>query len=101
MAHTHDDRDWHDSLKRKAAAMQELGLSQITTGKPGESALATWKCRNMVAARMPDDDHGITRISIGGASENLDENYLVFRGEPITCRALLSQAIEAIDARMT
>lgn len=100
MAHSHDDREWHDSLKRKCAAMQELGLSQITAGSPGEPILAQWKYGDMEVTRRTDDEHGITRISIGGASEELDENYLVFRGEPITCRALLSQAIEAIDARM-
>lgn len=101
MAQSHDDREWHDSLKRKCAAMQELGLSQITGGSPGEPVLLHWTHGNMDAIRRPDDEHGITRVSIGGESPELDKNYLVFRGEPITCRALLQQAIDAIDARMT
>lgn len=100
MAHSHDDREWHDSLKRKCAAMQELGLSQITAGSSDEPVLAHWQHGNMDVKRRPDDEHGIARVSIGGESEELDGNYFVFRGEPITCRALLSQAIEAIDAKM-
>ena len=97
---SHDDREWFDSLKRKATAMQELGLSHITAGSPGEPILAQWKHGNMDVTRRPDDEHGITRVSIGGESPELDGNYLVFRGEPITCRALLSQALEALDAKM-
>lgn len=101
MAQSHDDRDWNDSLHRKCAAMQELGLSQITAGSSGEPIVAHWKHGNMDVTRRPDDEHGITRVSIGGESEELDGNYLVFRGKPITCRALLAQAIESIDAKMT
>lgn len=97
---SHDDREWHDSLKRKAAAMQELGLSQITGGGSGEPVLAHWTHDGMGVQRRPDDEHGIVRISIGGGSVELDGSYLVFRGSPITCRALLSQAIEALDARI-
>ncbi len=96
---SHDDREWFDSLKRKANAMQELGLSQITGGVPGEPELIRWKHENVTVIRRPDDLHGIARVSIGGESEKMDGNYCVFRGEPIACIALLQQALAALEHR--
>lgn len=96
---SHDDREWDDSLKRKAAAMQELGLSQITGGSPGEPELARWKHGELTVIRRPDDEHGIARVSIGGSEEHLDTMYCVFRGNPNACRALLYEAVKAFDAR--
>jgi hypothetical protein len=90
---------WTDSLKRKAAAMQELGLSQITGGFPGEAELARWKHETMHVTKRPDDEHGIVRVSIGGSDEHQDIAYCVFRGDILKCRRLLQQAIDALDVK--
>lgn len=95
---SHQDSDWNDSLQRKAAAMKELGLSGITSGYPSEPVLAHWIYEAMDVTKRPDDEHGIDRVSLGGG-EGLDGAYCVFRGDILRCRALLQQAIKALDVR--
>lgn len=95
---SHQDKDWNDSLQRTAAAIKELGLSGLTSGYPSEPVLANWVHEAVDVTKRPDDEHGIDRVSIGG-SEELGSTYCVFRGDILRCRALLQQAIKALDVR--
>src|SRR3990167_4441942 len=98
---THQDSDfrdrWLDSLRNKADQMQADGKSNITGGEDGEQALAAWKSHGVHVKHLPDDEHGILRISVGGGTETpILLNYLVFRGNYEACVSLLEQALRAL-----
>lgn len=99
---THMDSDqapaWLDQLRTRAGIVQAMGQSQITAGKPGEEALATWKANGVSIRHMPPDEQGILRISIGGGDDlPVPLNYLVFRGEHAKCINLLRAALKALE----
>ena len=98
---THRDKDFRDdwlrSLEEKADRMQSAGESQITAGKPDEVALATWKSHKVGVMRLPDDEQGILRISIGESEEPVPLAYCVFRGEHNACCKLLRKALAAME----
>jgi hypothetical protein len=101
---THDDRDarltpaWLDSLRDKADAMTEAGESQITAGKPGEKPIADYVRAGVRVMQLPDDEHGILRLSIGGhPAAPFDTAYLVFRGDRGQCQSLLRRALKALE----
>lgn len=99
MAMTHSDGDqWFESLKKKAEEMEKQKASQITGGKSEEVPIAAWKRNNVSITQLPDDEHGILRISAGGG-EGLprEVNYLVFRGEHGKCIELLRKALKALE----
>lgn len=88
-----------ESLGKKADKMTAAGESEITAGKPDEEALAEWRHGDMTVRHMPDDEHGVLRISTGGGSSKchgLKLNYLVFRGNLGECEQLLRKALSAI-----
>ena len=101
---THSDRDymremdWLDSLKKKAAKMVDRGESQITAGKPEEQVLAEWRKHGIGVQQLPDDEHGVLRISIGGGQTPVNVNYCVFRGGHGECVDLLRRALKAMEA---
>jgi len=99
MAGTHSDGDqWFESLKQKADRMLQNGQSKITAGNPDENPLASWKRNKVSVTQLPDDEHGILRISIGGGTDLPFEcNYLTFRGEHGKCVELLRRAIVALE----
>ena len=87
-----------EQLRKKADRMVSNGESEITAGKEGEIALAEWSHRDFHVTHMPDDEHGVLRISIGGLPEgNARFNYLVFRGKLGDCESLLRKALTAIS----
>jgi len=100
---THDDRDarlpgWLDSLREKADAMIAVGESQITAGKPGEKPLVEYVRAGVRVTQLPDDEHGILRLSIGGhPAAPFDTAYLVFRGDRGQCQSLLRRALKALE----
>lgn len=92
-----DANGWLDSLRRKAEQLQAEGKSRITGGDDGEEPLAAWKSHGVYVKHMPDDEHGILRISVGGGNETpVSLNYLVFRGKYEECISLLEQALRAL-----
>lgn len=103
---THDDRDftqfrreWLQSLEEKADRMQAAGQSKITGGDDGEKPLAEWNHKSVHVRHMPEDEHGILRISIGGGQDApLELNYCVFRGNRGHCIDLLRKALKAMEA---
>ena len=103
---SHNDRpdhhqhlpDWLAHLRTKAEAMVAAGESQITAGKPGEQARAEYRRAGVSVRHLPDDEHGILRISIGGHPDQpMDSSYLVFRGDRGQCQSLLRRALKALE----
>ncbi len=96
---THNDVDFNRSrLRKRAGEMVRDGLSEITTGAPGEIALDDYDYDGMSVTRRPDDEQFIARISIGAGTvgESQKVRYCVFRGSPDVCAALLEEAAKAI-----
>ena len=95
MAHSHSDsdnvfpQDLMDKLQRKADAMTELGLNVITRGKETETPLWERSVNDIYVKRMPDDEDGILRISIGGPAAA----YCVIRGDANACLAQLCRKV--------
>jgi len=83
-----------DDIHDKARRMIDEGKNTITAGVPGEQAIAKWESGGVVVRQMPDDEHGLLRISIGGLP---NKGYLVFRGDRGQCRALLKRALRALE----
>jgi hypothetical protein len=100
---THDDRDalppgWLDSLRVKAQKMVEAGESQITAGKPDEKPLTDYRRGGVAVTQLPEDEHGILRLSIGCHPDApIDTAYLVFRGDRGKCQSLLRRALKALE----
>lgn len=93
------NKEWTDSLEAKAKAIMEAKGSTITAGNGEEEPLAEYQAANEVhVRRLPEDKHGIIRISIGGG-ENLPVkcNYCVFRGNPKQTIQLLRKALAALE----
>lgn len=89
---------WLKSLEEKAQRVKDAKGSEITGGKPGEIAKEEYMHANGVTVRhLPDDEHGVLRISIGGG-EHLPVNvtYCVIRGDKDACIALLERALVAL-----
>lgn len=94
---THPDadarRDWLRSLEDKATRMKAAGQSEITTGG---GPLAEWQHGRVRVRKMPDDEHGLLRISVGGGDTPLEGDYCTFRGDREQCIALLNRALNAL-----
>lgn len=103
---THPDYDaeritpFLDRLKIRADDAMAKGNSQITTGEPGEKPIDEWKHGKIHVTKMPEDEQGILRMSVGGGTEGLvrklDINYCVFRGDRTQCAYMLEQAAKAL-----
>jgi len=84
-----------ESLEEKAKRMLEAGESQITAGREGESVLRQWIHGRAHVQKLPDDEHGLCRISVGGSSDMI---YVVYRGDIGKCRDQLRAALAAFQA---
>lgn len=100
---THDDsnhnlrKQWLESLRNKADRMMERGTSSITAGELNEEPICKWKHGGVHCSKMPDDEHGVLRISIGGgANLPIALTYCVVRGDVGECIDLLEKAIAAL-----
>ena len=78
--------------------MGATGSSAITAGELNEEAICEWKAKNgMHCRKMPDDEHGVLRISIGGGEHlPVTLNYCVIRGKTSQCIDLLEKALKAL-----
>ncbi|MGH7501301.1 MAG: hypothetical protein ACREL7_06020 [Longimicrobiales bacterium] len=100
---THRDDDaqkWLDSLRSKAERMMAAGESEITAGREreGETPLSEYVRDGVHVRQLPDDEHGILRISIGAAPYQVGEtSYLVFRGDRGRCQSLVRRALKALE----
>lgn len=96
---THDDMDFDmRRLEERASRMAREGLSQITSGKRGEQALAKYDAQGVHVVKMPDDEQGILRISIGGGIPNVNVNYCTYRGDKQRCIEMIEKALGALKA---
>jgi len=87
-----------NELRGKADRMGAKGTSSITAGELNEESICEWKGSNGVHCRkMPDDEHKVLRISIGGGEHlPVTLNYCVVRGGVGQCIELLEKAIAAL-----
>lgn len=101
---THDNsnhglrEEFLNALRGKADKMGDKGTNSITAGELNEEPICKWKGSNGVHCRkMPDDEHGVLRISIGGGEHlPVTLNYCVIRGGTGQCIALLEKALKAL-----
>ncbi len=101
---THDNGNhnlrsqWLESLRSKAQEMGARGTSSITAGELNEEPICEWQASNKMHCRkMPDDEHGVLRISIGGGDHlPVTLNYCVVRGGVGQCIAILEKALVAL-----
>lgn len=89
-----DLADRRRTLEERARDMVVRGESQITVGAPGEWPLRDTSRYGVFVRRMPDDVDCL-RITIGEAFID-DARYLVFRGDPSACAALLERAARGL-----
>lgn len=87
-----------NELRGKADRMGAKGTSSITAGELNEESICEWKGSNGVhCRRMPDDEHNVLRISIGGGEHlPVTLNYCVVRGGVGQCIELLEKALKAL-----
>lgn len=93
------NKEWLDSLEKKANKLVSEKKSTITAGEEDELPLTEYSATNEVhVKRLPEDKHGIIRISAGGG-DNLPVkcNYVVFRGNPKQTIQLLRKALAALE----
>jgi hypothetical protein len=98
---THSDSQhsrFIDRLRERAEKAQRASASTIAAGKGNEPPLVSWKGANgFHCARLPEDEQGILRLSIGGGDHlPVTLNYLTYRGDTGQCIALLEKALAAL-----
>ena len=96
---SHDREEFMRLLTEKANRMMQEKQSTITAGKSDEQPLAEWKCHanGMWVRHMPDDEHGVLRISVGGGKHlPVTLNYCTIRGTVGQCIDMLEMAIVAL-----
>jgi hypothetical protein len=84
-----------DTLRSRAIEAKAEKISMITSeGTP----ICEWQGKNgMFCRRLPDDEQGILRISIGGGEDlPVTLNYLSVRGKIGQCIALMEKALSAL-----
>lgn len=87
-------------LEEQAKKIFEARQSEITAGAPGEPIIGRWNHNGIEVVRRPDDPLGIVRISVGGGVNDVNDepcDYVVFRGDPGKCVAMLRNALVALD----
>ena len=82
-------------LQQRATKMLERGESSLTVGRPGESTLKEAIKYGVTLRRLPPDPDCL-RISVGEVIGIPEGRYLVFRGDPKACLAILERAARAL-----
>ena len=99
---THEDnfhrKGWIRSLEAKSKRMHATGQSTIAGGDKDELVLGEWKSNGVYVRHLPDDEHSILRISIGGGETPVPLNYCTIRGDHARCIDLLRKALSALEA---
>ena|SRR5688572_4375824 len=85
-------------LAMKADRMTAEGRNRITAGAPGESTLFEAEIDGIYIRQLPEDEHGVLRISIGRAPAIDRSSYLVYRGDRAKVLGLLERAVGALRA---
>ena len=88
-----------NNLVAESEKLTKAGQNQITVGKPGEEILENWNVNRIDVNKLPDDKHGVLRISIGGISPSHFLNYCTIRGDVDQCIELLENALDALRKR--
>lgn len=103
---SHDDRSHQippeqlaeltKQLETKAREMTKKKANEITAGAAGEGVLFEAEIDGIYIKRLPEDEHGVQRISIGRAPAIDRSSYLVYRGDPSKILGLLERAVGAL-----
>ena len=81
-------------LKLKAELMEEIGKNRVTQDRVVEE----WTKYGVRVQMLPDDPHGVLRISIGGHPEFSKSEYCNFRGDQGRCIALLEKCLKVMKS---
>lgn len=83
-----------NELKLKSELLCDLGKNRITNDK----VILEWKHDGIRVQMLPDDQHGVLRVSIGGHPEMDRSEYCNFRGDQGRCITLLERCLEAMKS---
>lgn len=97
---THEDGDFNKRLSARAEEVTSRRGSDITAGAPGEEPITEYQAHGVHVRRLPADEQGILRISVGGGIR--DESgkeiiYCSYRGPALRCAAILEKALKAMQ----
>lgn len=84
------------SLRQRADELTLQRRNLITAGRDDESVLAEAREKGILIRRLEDDPDRVLRISVGAPVWDLNQAYLVFRGDPDEVYRLLRRAMRAI-----
>jgi hypothetical protein len=79
-----------DELRLKSEMLEELGKNRVTNDR----VIEEWTKHGMRVQMLPDDPHGVLRISIGGHADIKPSEYCSFRGDQGRCIKLLEKALK-------
>jgi len=82
-------------LKYKAEVMTSLQKNRIAAEKP----IRAWSHDKIRVEHLPDDEHGVLRISIGGHPDFTRSEYCNFRGDQSRCIKLLERCLKALKQK--
>ena len=83
-------------IQAKAKRMVEEEASKITAGAPNEEAVFESDMDGIHIRQLPNDEHGVLRISLGRHPAIEQSAYLVYRGERNKVLGLLERAVGAL-----
>lgn len=100
---THEDADaslpddFMDRLEQRAMDTLARKASQIASGKDSEDPVDAWRgVGGIGVVKLPNDEQGILRISVGGGIPSEGGDYCSFRGNRLACAALLERAARSL-----
>lgn len=94
-----DRKAFLDQLQSRSEQIRAAGKSRIAGGDDNEPVLAKWESNDVGVIRLPADEQGILRLSIGGGSSlPVNVNCCVFRGDRTMCINLLRKALAAMES---
>ena len=92
------DSQVRDEFMRRRTERGEQMIASGASSLAAAPALETWTADEIQVAKLPDDEQGILRISIGGGEHlPLRGDYCRFRGERGQCIRLLERALAAMQ----
>ena len=84
-------------LEQTLEDLEDEGV-EVLVASNGEE-LVCWQAHDVDVAKLPDDEQGIIRISIGGGDATpVQLNYCRFRGDHGACVDLLRKVLRAMEA---
>lgn len=83
-----------EQLRMKAEVPSDLGKNRVTNDR----VIEQWHHDKIRVQMLPDDPHGVLRVSIGGHLTIRPSEYCHFRGDQGKCIALLERCLAAMKS---